>query len=68
MRIVTTIIVGILTAILVGAIMAFPIKLLWNWALVPAVNGINYIGLKQAWGIMVLASLLFRNISTDKKD
>jgi hypothetical protein len=50
--------------LVIGLIVAFPIQLLWNWALVPAVNGINPIGFWQAWGLMVLFSILFKNTTT----
>jgi hypothetical protein len=50
--------------LVLGFILAFPVQLLWNWALVPAVNGINPIGFWQAWGLMVLFSILFKNTTT----
>ena len=53
--------------LVLGFILAFPVQLLWNWALVPAVNGINPIGFWQAWGLMVLFSILFKNTTTINK-
>jgi hypothetical protein len=41
-------------------VLAFPVQLLWNYCLVPAINGINAIGFWQALGIMVLANVLFK--------
>jgi hypothetical protein len=54
-------------ALVIGLIVAFPTQLLWDWALVPAVNGINPIGFWQAWGLMVLFSILFKNTTTINK-
>ena len=44
---------------LIAVIMAWPVQLLWNGCLVPAVTFANPIGFWQALGINVLASLLF---------
>lgn len=48
-------------------VLAFPVQLLWNWCLVPAVEGINYIGFWQALGLMILANVLFRTSVETKK-
>lgn len=42
-------------------ILAWPTQLLWNNALVGAVNGINPIGFWQALGINLLFGILFKN-------
>jgi|LakMenEpi03Aug12_release.lakeMendotaPanAssembly.Ray.scaffolds.fasta_scaffold2817342_1 hypothetical protein len=41
-------------------VLAFPVQWLWNHCLVPAVNGINVIGFWQAFGLMILANVLFK--------
>lgn len=43
---------------------ALPTMLLWNWALEPAVEGVNQIGFLQAMGINLLAGILFKSSST----
>lgn len=56
------------TLILVFAVLfALPTMLLWNWALEPAIDGINSIGFFQAMGINLLAGILFKGASVDKK-
>jgi hypothetical protein len=45
---------------LLGALLAYPVMLLWNGCLVPAVTGIHIIAWKQAWGLMILCSILFK--------
>ena len=60
----------ILGTVFVGLIiifvLAFPVQWLWNWCLVPAVNGINPIGFWQALGLTILSNVLFKS-SIDKK-
>ena len=61
----------ILGAVIVGLaiifVLAFPVQWLWNSCLVPAVEGINYIGFWQALGLMILANVLFRTSVETKK-
>lgn len=62
---------GIIFAFLAGVIflsflLAFPVKWLWNGCLVGAIDGVNQIGVLQAWGIGLLASLMFKSSSTSK--
>jgi hypothetical protein len=52
---------GILILGLVIAFMAWPVQLLWNSALVGAVDGVNEIGFIQSVGICFLTGLLFGN-------
>jgi len=61
---------GLMTIVLiVGFILAYPIMLLWNGCLVPAIPSIQEIGWLQAWGIQVLFSVLFKTtVSTKKED
>lgn len=53
--------------ILLAIIMAWPVQLLWNYNLVPAVDGINPIGFWQALGINILFSILFKSSSSSNK-
>jgi hypothetical protein len=54
-----------LTILLIGVLLSFilswPIMVLWNSCLVPAVEGINQIDWMQAWGLSLLAGFLFRS-------
>ena len=61
---------GLMAIVLaVGFILAYPIMLLWNGCLVPAIPSIQEIGWLQAWGIQVLFSVLFKTtVSTKKED
>lgn len=62
-------IVGIiLVAIGIGILFAFPVMWLWNGCLVGLVTGINQItSFWQAFGIMVLFSLLFKSSGISNK-
>ena len=52
-------------AIIIAALFAFPIMWLWNGCLVGTVDGIHPItSFWQAFGIMVLFSLLFKSSSS----
>ena len=51
-------------AILVGLIISFPVMLLWNGCLVPAITGVNEIGWMQAWGLTVLSTVFFKTTVT----
>lgn len=50
--------------ILIGIIVSFPVMLLWNYCLVPAVTGVNEITWFQAWGLFVLSGLLFKSTTS----
>lgn len=60
-------------AIIIGTILLFsfifslPVYLLWNGCLVGAIAGIHKITWLQAWGLMILSSFLFKNVSIEKK-
>ena len=49
----------IVLAIIVGALMAFPVMWLWNGCLVGTVAGVSKIGWATAWGLNILCGLLF---------
>lgn len=61
-------IAGIGLAILLMMLLAWPVMLLWNYALAPVVDGVNNISLGQALGLMVLMSLLFKTHVSNNKD
>lgn len=54
----------IIIGAIVSIIMAWPVQLLWNTCLAPAVEGINQIGFWQALGINVLFSIIFKSTNT----
>jgi hypothetical protein len=60
---------AVLSAIVLLAIaaiiLAWPTQLLWNNALVGAVDGINSIGFWQALGINLLFGILFKTSSSE---
>jgi hypothetical protein len=60
MKIILTAAGFILLFIAIGFLVSWPVMKLWNGCLVPAVVGIHVITWKQAWGILVLTSLLFK--------
>jgi hypothetical protein len=57
-------VVGIAAIIVLGLILSLPVMWLWNACLVAAIPGIKEIGWLQAWGIMILCGLLFKNTSS----
>lgn len=60
--------VGILTVIIIaiiGLIVAIPVYYLWNW-IMPQVFAISAITYWQAWGIYLLASILFKSTRSPK--
>ena len=58
-------IVGII--VVFGLLFSFPVMLLWNGCLVPAVDGIKEINWLQAWGLMVLFGILFKSTINKNK-
>lgn len=55
--------------LVIGIIIVFPwiTMLLWN-TLMPDIFGLNKITFWQAWGLLLLSFLLFRNVPTGKKN
>ena len=56
----------LLTTIVFGAITGIFVYWLWNW-LLPPIFGFHTITWIQAWGLMVLSSLLFKSNSSSSK-
>ena len=52
--------------LLTAVILAWPTQLLWNNALVGAIDGVNQIGFWQALGVNILCNLLFKGHSSSK--
>jgi hypothetical protein len=55
-------------ALFVSLLLAWPVMMLWNGCLVPAVEGVKQIGWLQAWGLQFLINMLFKTSITTKKD
>ena len=67
LRIIGMTMVGIMAAVLFGFLFALIIKLLWNW-LMPVIFGLTEITYWQAFGIFILAKLLFGSFGHHKSD
>lgn len=64
---VTAIVIGVVVvAAVVGLLFALPVMWLWNSCLVPAVPGIKEVGFMQAWGLLILCSILFKTTASSK--
>ena len=68
MRTVTLFLAGLLTALALSLLFSLPVQWLWNWALVPAVEGVREIGWLQAWGLMFLFDCLVKSRVEVKRD
>ena len=62
---VSAVIIAVIIVVTIAIIIAWPVQLLWNAALVGAVDGIHPIGFWQAMGINILASILFKPSTSD---
>lgn len=54
-------ILAVLGVIVISIILSWPIQLLWNYSLVGAIDGVNRISFWQAYGLFILANLMFRH-------
>lgn len=52
--------------VVLGLLLSFPLMLLWNGCLVPAIPGIQEISWLQAWGILIASNILFKSTSYKK--
>jgi hypothetical protein len=52
----------------ISFILSYPVMLLWNGCLVPAVSGVHYISWLQAWGLTILITWLFKSSNTTTKN
>ena len=67
LRIVGLSIAGVGFAVLFAFLFGFIVKILWNW-LIPALFGLGEITFWQAFGIVLLAKLLFGGVGHSHKD
>lgn len=61
-------VVVIVTIIGIGLLTAWPLSLLWNGCLVPAIPGVHEVTILQQWGLNVLFGAMFKTFSSTKKD
>lgn len=67
-KIAQIIVISVVFALIFGVFLAWPTMLLWNLSLVPATTFLKPIGFFQAWGILLLFSILFKShVTTNKK-
>ena len=62
----TAALAGIITLLFISFVLSWPVMVLWNECLLPAVDGVREIGWVQAWGISTLSSMLFKSTITNK--
>jgi hypothetical protein len=51
----------------IGLLFSYPLMLLWNGCVVPAVSVVNEVTWLQMWGIFIISDVLFKT-SVSKKD
>ena len=61
-------VVVILGAVALSFLLSYPLMLLWNLCLVPAVTTQKEVGWLQMWGIVFLLNCLFKTSVSTKKD
>ncbi len=62
-------VIGVAGALFVSFLLAWPVMMLWNGCLVPAVDGVKQIEWLQAWGLQFLVGILFKyQVSSLYKD
>ena len=66
-KLIGAIVVIVVLVVTLGLVLSFPLMLLWNGCLVPAVNGLNEVSWLQMWGISVLIGLMFKSSTSSKE-
>jgi hypothetical protein len=51
----------------ISLLLSLPVYWLWNGCLVGAISGVNEVTWLQAWGINILASILFKPLTVSDK-
>jgi len=59
MRIIMMVLGGVALGVLVAFLLGWVVMLLWNW-LMPSIFGLPAIGFWKAWGLVILAHILFK--------
>ena len=63
-EVIGVLIITVVAVCVFGLFLAWPLMILWNACLVPAVQGLREIGWIQAWGIMIVCGMLFKSTSS----
>ncbi|HEQ78696.1 MAG TPA: hypothetical protein ENN76_00350 [Euryarchaeota archaeon] len=58
-RIVMMVLGGVALGVVMAFLLGWVVMLLWNW-LMPAIFGLPTIGFWKAWGLVILAHILFK--------
>lgn len=66
-KILGLLIVGLAVIVFFGLLASLPVMWLWNLCLVAAIPGVKEITWLQAWGILILCSLLFKPATASKE-
>lgn len=61
------VVVGIAGLVFLSFLLSWPVYALWNGCLVGAVDGIKEVTWMQAWGINILAGILFKTTVNNSK-
>jgi hypothetical protein len=67
MKVVNALGIFILIVVALGLLISWPMMLLWNGCLVPAMPFLQEVGLLQMWGIIILFSVLFKPVTATVK-
>lgn len=51
----------LIVAIIISAVVSYPMMLLWNYCLTPAIPGLVQVGWMQMWGIVLLIKGMFQS-------
>jgi hypothetical protein len=65
---IVTLILGVVALVtILGGLLAYPLMLLWNSCLVPAVPVLQEVTWLQMWGISILCGCLFKSTNVNSK-
>jgi hypothetical protein len=53
-------VIGLATILLISFLLSWPVYMLWNGCLVDAVTGVKEVSWLQAWGLNLLAGIMFK--------
>lgn len=61
------IVVGIAFLVFLSFLLSWPVYMLWNYCLVDAISGIKEVTWLQAWGLNILAGIMFKTTVKTKE-
>lgn len=65
--IVGAVVLGLAGLLFLSFLLSWPVFMLWNGCLVGAVAGVNEVTWLQAWGINILAGIMFKSSFSKSK-